>query len=143
MLYLDYALYLQKYRQAQSSLDKLLSEREDLFQRTQPGATDYGKDVVSSTPNGTPFDNYLIAKEKTHIDDRIKEAQEIVDDRGGLLKLKEKELRGSKDTHDRIYCMRELDRWSARRIAMRIGYSTAQIYRLINIIEDRCAGVCS
>ena len=138
MLYLDYALYLQKYQDAQLRLDRVLSEREELFGRTQPNATDYGKDRVSGTPDAAPFDAYLIAKEKTRIDERILEAQEILRDRENLLKMKERELRSSKDTHDRIYCMRVLDRWSAHRIAGRIGYSTAQIYRIIRIIEDRC-----
>ena len=138
MLYLDYALYLQKYADAQQRLDRILSEREELFNRTQPGATDYGKDVVSASPNGAPFDAYIIAKEKSKIDERISEAQEIVKDREKLLKIKERELRASKDTHDRIYCMRFLDKRPAHRIAGWIGYSTAQIYRILRIIEDRC-----
>ena len=141
ILYLDYALYLQKYHDAQNRLNRVLSEREELFGRTQPTATDYGKDRVSGTPDAAPFDAYLIAKEKTRIDERILEAQEIVKDREKLLKIKERELRASRDTHDRIYCMRELDKWAAHRIAGRIGYSTAQIYRIINIIEDRCKAV--
>lgn len=138
MLYIDYAVYLQRYHDAQERLAKIIAEQEELFGRTQPNATDYSADKVNATPNAAPFDAYLIAKEKSKIDERKLEAQEIVRDREKLLKLKERELRASKDTHDRIYCMRVLDKWAAHRIADRIGYSTVQIYRILRIIEDRC-----
>lgn len=119
-------------------LDRVLAEKEELFGRTQPKSADYAKDRVSGSSETAPFDAYLIAKERTRIDERIAEAQEIVKNRERLVKLKERELRESKDTHDRIYCMRILDKWAAHRIAGRIGYSTAQIYRILNIIEERC-----
>lgn len=138
MLYLDHALYNARLQDAQKLLDRVLAEKEELFTRTQPNATDYTKDRVSGTTDSAPFDAYLIAKERTRIDERILEAQEIVRDREKLLKLKERELRSSNDTHDRIYCMRILDKWAAHRIADRIGYSTVQIYRILRIIEDRC-----
>lgn len=137
MLYLDYALYQQKYQDAVRRLDDVLSEREVLFQQTQPSATDYGKSKVSSSSNGSPFDSYLIAKEKTKVDERIAEAEDIVKDRKKLLELKERELRASMDTHDKIYRMRFIDHWNVYRIGGRVGYSTAQIYRIIKIIEDR------
>lgn len=138
MLYLDHALYFSRLQDAQRMLDRVLAEKEELFGRTQPNATDYSKDRVSGSPDSAPFDAYLIAKERTRIDERILEAQEIIKDREKLVKLKERELRASADTHDRIYCMRILDKWAAHRIAGRIGYSTAQIYRIISVIEDRC-----
>ena len=138
MLYIDHAVYLQRLHDSQKNLDKIIAEKEELFGRTQPSATDYSADRVNATPSSAPFDAYLIAKEKTRIDERISEAQEIVRDREKLLKLKERELRASKDTHDRIYCMRMLDKWAAHRIADRIGYSTVQIYRILRVIEDRC-----
>ena len=86
MLYQEYWEYKTKYYDAQTKYDEVLSEKEQLFAKTQPKATNYDKEVVSGgTPNNT-FDDYVIEKEKKKIDERLKEARSILEDRERLFK---------------------------------------------------------
>ena len=132
MLYIEYHEYRDKYIIAQRKYDEVLSEKEHLFARTQPKATQYDKEVVSG---GSPSDEYLIAKEKKQIDERLEEAKSILDDRERLLKLKEEELRHSKDWIDIIYVYYYIEKLSMRKIAKRIPFSTTEIYRKVEIIR--------
>ena len=69
MLYIEYHEYRDKYIIAQRKYDEVLSEKEHLFARTQPKATQYDKEVVSGGSPSNSFDEYLIAKEKKQIDE--------------------------------------------------------------------------
>ena len=91
---------------------------------------------ITGGANVSPFDTYLIEKEKKHIDERLKEIKSILDSRKELLDLKERELRASKDWYDIIFTLYYLDRLSVRKIENRIPYSRAQIYNKINIIKE-------
>lgn len=135
MLYIEYHEYRDKYYDAQKKYDEVLSEKESLFARTQPKATQYDKEVVSGGSPSNTFDEYLIAKEKKQIDERLKEAKSILDDRERLLKLKEEELRHSKDWIDIIYVYYYIEKLSMRKISKRIPFSTTEIYRKVGIIR--------
>lgn len=135
MLYIEYHEYRNKYIVAQRKYDEVLSEKEQLFVRTQPKATQYDKEVVSGGSPSNSFDEYLIAKEKKQIDERLEEAKSILDDRERLLKLKEEELRHSKDWIDIIYVYYYIEKLSMRKIAKRIPFSTTEIYRKVEIIR--------
>lgn len=135
MLYIEYHEYRDKYYDAQKKYDEVLSEKESLFARTQPKATQYDKEVVSGGSPSNTFDDYLIAKEKKQIDERLEEAKSILEDRERLLKLKEEELRHSKDWVDIIYVYYYIEKLSMRKIAKRIPFSTTEIYRKVEIIR--------
>ena len=135
MLYIEYHEYRNKYYDAQRKYDKVLSEKESLFARTQPKATQYDKEVVSGGTPSNSFDEYVIAKENKQIDERLEEAKSILDDRERLLKLKEEELRHSKDWIDIIYVYYYIEKLSMRKIAKRIPFSTTEIYRKVEIIR--------
>ncbi len=135
MLYIEYHEYRDKYYDAQRKYDEVLSEKEHLFARTQPKATQYDKEVVSGGSPSNSFDEYLIAKEKKQIDERLEEAKSILDDRERLLKLKEEELRHSKDWLDIIYVYYYIEKLSMRKISKRIPFSTTGIYRKVEIIR--------
>lgn len=136
MLYIQYNEFKTKYYEAQKKYDEILSEKEQLFAKTQPKATQYDKEVVSGGSFGNTFDNYLIVKDKKQIDERLEEAKSILEDRERLLKLKEKELRESKNWFDIIYVYSYVDRVSVKIIEKRIPFSRADIYRKLNIIKS-------
>lgn len=135
MIYEEYHEYKNKYYVAQKEYDKVLSEKEELFVKTQPKATDYDKERVSGGCPSNSFDNYLIIKEKKQLDLRLEEARSILEDRLRLLKLKEEELKHSKDWLDIIYTYYFIEKLSIRKIGKRIPFSSTEIFRKIKIIR--------
>ena len=134
MLYKEYWEYKTKYYDAQKKYDEVLSEKERLFAKTQPKATQYDKEVVSGGSPSNTFDEYVIAKEKKQIDERLEEAKSILEDRERLLKLKEIELRQSKDWHDKVYVYKYLDNLSANEIKYKMHYCRSNIYEILKTI---------
>ena len=135
MLYKEYWEYKTKYYDAQKNYDKVLSEKEHLFAKTQPKATQYDKEVVSGGSPSNTFDEYVIAKEKKQIDERLEEAKSILKDREKLLSLKEEELYASPDWHDKIFICKYLKNMSVNEIKYRMPYCRSQIYEILNIIR--------
>lgn len=137
MLYLEYEDFKAKYLETQRKYDEILSEKEELFQRTQPTAMNIDKERVSGGTKSNPFESYLIAKEKKQIDERLAEVKGLLDDREKLLNLKLEELRYSNAIEDKIYRMRHIDRIRIYKIARMVNYSEAQVYRILaNIAEN-------
>ncbi len=134
-VYIDYETYKCKYLEIQKKYNAILSEKENLFTKTQPNAITYDKVQVKGGKLMNGFDEYLIAKEKEQIDERLAEARQLLEDRERLLKLKEKELRASKDKLDLVYCMRFVDNKRPYAIARCLNYSESQIYRILDKIQ--------
>lgn len=135
MVYIQYAEYKLKYEETQKLYEEILSEKEELFQRTQPGAVNYDMERVRGGTASNKYDEYIEAKEKKRIDERLNEIKSILDERHSLLKQKEKELRKSADVRDKVYTMRILDHVRIYKIANTIHYSEAQIYRILHDIN--------
>ena len=136
MIYPIYERYLESYIKTQKQFNEILNEKEELFERTQPHSMSFDQESVSGGGGRNAFDEYLCAKERKHIDERLAEIKMILDDRKELLKKKEQELRNSKHLFDRIYRMRYLDHYKMDRIASIIGYSKSQICRILQKIDD-------
>lgn len=134
-VFIDYELYKRKYLEIQVKYNEILTEKENLFTKTQPNAIRYDKMQVQGGTYGNGFDEYMIAKESAKIDERLIEARQLLEDRERLLKLKEKELRASKDKLDQIYCMRFVDNKRPYAIARSLNYSESQIYRILDKIQ--------
>lgn len=132
-VYVDYEDFKNKYFEVQKKYDEILREKEYLFSKTQPKAARADKGIAATSPTNV-FDEYLIAKEKTKIDQRLEEIKAIASDRARLLKLKEIELRHSKNIWDRIYTMRYLDNLHIQKIAFILNYSQSQVYRKLEKI---------
>lgn len=129
MMYLSYDTALKRYYDTQKLLEQLILEKEVLFAKTQPKAVRVDGEKVTGTATVNAFEEYLIAKEKTQIDVRLHEAKCLLDDRQQLLRIQETELRKSKDTMDRIYTLRILDRKPVYQVARILHYSERQVYR--------------
>lgn len=137
MLYVDYEMFKRRYIETQRKFDAILSEKEELFARTQPKAVRFDKDRVLTSIKGNVFEDYVTAKEERQLDERLREVKALLDDRARLLKLKEQELRSSKEILDKIYCAAYIDRVRVFRIARRLNYSERQIYRFLSEIDER------
>lgn len=136
-IYIVYEDFKNKYLETQKKYDEILKEKEELFLRTQPKAIIYDKTKINAGHIHNSFDEYLIAKEKARIDDRLNEIKSILEDREHLLYLKEQELRVSKNYIDQIYRMRFIDSYNIRKIAKISSYSESQIYRILKRIKKQ------
>lgn len=137
MLYLEYERMRKKYNDAQAVYDNVLTEREEMFQRTQPKSTNTEQEKVSSCPQGSSFDKYLIEKERKHIDERLEEAKELFEERLVLLGRLEEDLRESKVIDDMIYTLRYLDRMKIKEISKMTSYSDSHIKRKLKAIRRK------
>lgn len=138
MLYVEHNDYRNKQLEAQRKYDEILSEKERLFDKTQPRSIKYDIEKVSGGNATNRFDDYLAAKEQKKIDERLEEIKSILDERTRLLNLKEQELRTSKDWYDKIYIYFYLENLSVAQIQFKVPYGRTQIYRIINRINSRC-----
>lgn len=136
MIYLDYEKYKKEYYETQSIYNELLNEKEKLFLKTQPKATQYDKDIVGGGKVENKFDFYLIQSERKQIDSRLKEIEEILDKRKNLFINKQNDLFESKDSDDVIYVLRYIRKYKIHKICHNVNYSEAQIYRILKTIRE-------
>jgi len=137
LLYEEYEKYKNKYYEVQQKYNEILNEKEELFARTQPKATQITGDKTTGGKHTNTFDDYLIQKEKKNIDQRLEEVKSILDDRERLLKLKEQELRVSKHSHDKIYRCRYIDRLTIEKTARLSNYSRSQVFNILKEIRKK------
>lgn len=135
MIYIEYHEYKNKYLVAQKEYDKILSEKERLFSKTQPASTDYSKEPTTGGEKENAFDVFVISMEEKQIDAKLAVARSILEDREKLFKLKEEELKQSKEWLDIIYACYFVDKLSIRKISKKIPFSTTEIFRKIKIIR--------
>lgn len=134
MNYIEYEIYRIKYLDSQQAYDDILTEKEELFAKTQPKSVKFDQERVGGGIPESTFDSYLIEKERKKIDLRLAEAKTIMEEREELLQVKEQELRNSNEVIDKLYCLKVLDRLKMARIARIINYSESHIYRLMGEI---------
>ena len=136
MIYLEYERFKVKYLEIQNKYNEILTEKENLFTKTQPNAIRYDKESVQGGQPVNGFDEYLIEKESKRIDERLREARQLLDDREKLLRLKEDELRKSRDIINKIYVLKYIDGMHPKKIADSLNYSRSQVYRMLNSIKS-------
>ena len=135
MLYIEYEEYKTRYYEVQKKYNQILNEKEELFAKTQPKATQITGEKTTGGKHVNAFDEYLIQKEKKNIDQRLEEVKSILEDRERLVKLKELELRASKDSYDKIYRCRYLDRLTIEKTARISNYSRSQVFNILKKIR--------
>lgn len=136
LFYLEYDAAKIKYREMLMQYEEILSEKAELFAKTQPQSVQYDKDRVSGGEAVNKFDEYIVKKDRKKIDERLAEIRSLLEDRERLLRLKEKELRLSSDIRDKVYLMRHVDNMRIYKIANITHYSEAQIYRILHDIRE-------
>lgn len=137
MLYQEYEVLKAKCMESCKMWEEVMEQKEELFAMTLPSAVRTDKEKISGGMRQSTFDVYLIKKEQLHIEEKIMEIESIIECRKKMLKQKEGELRVSRNLHDRIYTMRYIDHSRVKFIAKKIGYSESQIYRILEIIEEK------
>jgi hypothetical protein len=111
VIYLDYEQYKRKYLDTQKSLDSKLSEKEQMLQKGD-------------------------SESLKQIDETIDGLKAALDDRGMLLKQKERELFESNNPDDIAYRLRYIEKMKVKRISRIIHYSDTQTYRILQNIQE-------
>lgn len=138
MVYPEYESYRIKYNRLQERFADVLMEKERLFTKTLPNAITYDRDVVQTSIDGNPLEEYVCTMDEKQIDEKIAKLRESLKDWTILLDMKEKELRKSLAVPDKVYLMRYIECYSISRISRSINYSKSQTYRVIKQIEKKC-----
>ena len=141
LIFLEYEDFRMKYLQAQHRYDQVITEKEILFEKTQPSSMKFDMERVAGGSPENRFDVYLINLERKKIDARLAEAKAILEERLNLLKIKENDLRESNDALDRLYCLRVLDGMKIQKITRDLNYSESQVYRLLSQIHSGMVNV--
>lgn len=136
MVYLEYEEYKRKYHEIQKQYDRILLENEELFQRTQIQGIDYEREKVNGGKGSNVMELYIAEKDFRKIDERLAEVKILLDGRKRLLDLKREELRESKELVDKVYRMKYLDHMKVREISDKLCYSKAQLYRIVEKIDE-------
>ena len=136
VLYIEYSNCKKKLVEAQKSFTKILDEKEELFNITQPQGTNYDKELVDGGSRENVFDKYLEMKEIKEIDKRLDEARTILNDRKIMEKIKKEELLQSNDVKDKIYVHKFLDHLSYNQIAKSVNYSEREVYRVVKKMRE-------
>lgn len=135
-MFIEYEICKRRYIEAKRQYHELLTEKEQLFAMTQPNAIRYDKDKIISGNPVNPIEAYIEKKEQSHIEERIKEAKEILDSRKEFLKMIEKDLRASKEIKDIVYAYRFIDHMNVYKIKRIVNYSKSQMYRILDSIKE-------
>lgn len=135
MVYMDYVMIKRQYMESLERVNAILNEMEEMFNRTQAKAIRYDLDKVKTNNTPNVIEQYIIAKEQSHVEERFEEAKKLLRERQYLLFVKERELRNSRDKNDVVYVLRYLDRMRIKKISKTIHYSEAQIYRILDRIK--------
>ena len=135
MLFHDYEEYKNKYLETQKKYEEILSEKEELFARTQPKAVRFDVERVAGGKQERTFETYLIDKERKRIEERLAEIKSLLADRERLLAVKKEELYASDEVFDKIYRLRYVESIRAYKIAELIKYSPSQVYRILGQID--------
>lgn len=137
MVFIEYEYQKNKYDELQNIYNDILEEQERLFTKTQPNAIRYDKEHVMGGMIDNSLEEYIIAKDKKKIDERLKVAEKLLQNREKLLKIKERELRESRDKIDKIYVCKYLEGMHPDKIANALNYSKSQVYRILQKIQSK------
>lgn len=138
-LYLEHRkLYLQ-YQEALQRVEDVLNEYETISAKIQPKSSlaeherEFSKETILP-PSGKKInkaEEYAIAMEQHRIEERLHSSKLILQERTELLKLKEIELRKSRNIYNMIYTAKWIDGLKSEVIVKQTGYSRSQVYNII------------
>lgn len=134
MIFVEYHDLKEKYKLAKKDYEQSLEDKVKLFYETQPGAVQ-PKDIVhhvSSTSD--KYVNYCADIEI--IEYEVEKTRNILGVREYQLKLKEKELRESKELNDQLYVMYFIENKKVKHISRKIAYTREYTYDLIKKLKD-------
>jgi uncharacterized coiled-coil DUF342 family protein len=136
MIYEEYEAIWSKIRKIEKELFDLINKRDELFDMTQPKSSKFDKEIVDGKNPINSMEQYIIQKE--YMNEKIAQLNQTLDDRYQILRRKRDELKYSRDTYDRIYYYRLIEKLSPEKIAYLIPCDRATVYRYM---KNMCKNV--
>lgn len=133
-LFIEYELLKRECKSAKREYDKSLEKKAEYYYSVLPGASDTSKELIKTECTNDKFLNYTIRIQE--IDSEIDVRKNLYGNLSYRLKLKEIELRNSKELLDRIYTYRYLDKLKVKVIGIKIRYGKSQTYDYITKIKN-------
>lgn len=133
-LFIEYELLKRECKLAKKEYDKALEKKAEYYYSVLPGASDTSKELIKTECTNDKFLNYTIRIQE--IDSEIDVRKNLYGNLSYRLKLKEIELRNSKELLDRIYTYRYLDKLKVKVIGIKIRYGKSQTYDYITKIKN-------
>lgn len=138
-LYLEHRKAYIAYISAQRGYEQVINEYERISQSVQPRSplAEHERDFSNETilpPTGGRTEKaleYTISMEQCRIEERMRFARVLMEERHVLLSAKEEELRKSRDIYNLVYRLKWVDGLKADAIIEETGYSRSQVYNII------------
>lgn len=138
-LYLEHRKQYLLYREALKKVEDILNEYEIISAKVHPKSAlaeherEFSKETIlpASGKKINKTEEYVIALEQRRIEERLYSAKLILQERTELLKLKEEEIRKSKDIYNMVYTAKWIDGLKNDAIVKQTGYSRSQVYNIV------------
>lgn len=135
-MYLEYVELFFKKNQAERDYNRAIDDKQKLLYTVTPHSV-IPNEVVNHLSSSTPGSNFINYSDKViEIDENIKNTRDIFDNRTYLLKIKEAELRESKDILDRIYVYYWLEKKKVSKFYRLVGYTREYTYEVIDKMRE-------
>lgn len=133
-LFIEHYRLNEEYKEAKKEFEKALAKKSQLLYSVVPKSANFENELVKGS-SSNKFLNYTIKMEE--IDKEINVRRNLRDVLEYRLKLKEIELKKSDDLTDKIYILKYIEHLKVKYIAIKINYSKAQTYRIIDEISTK------
>ena len=135
-MYLEYVELFFKKNRAEKDYNAAIDKKQKLLYTVTPHSV-VPNDIVNHLSCSAPGSNFINYSDRvTEIDENIKNTRDIFDNRTYLLKIKEAELRESKDVLDRIYVYHWLDKKKVSKFYRLVGYTREYTYDVIEKMRE-------
>lgn len=143
-LYLMHREAYLNYLKAQSRVEEILDEREQLIQSVMPKSS-LAEHEREFLPTSVPVkgrsvnkaERYAIEMEERLLKTRLEEATDALEHRKLILSERESELRKSHDIYNLVYTAKWIDGKKVEAIVKDTGYSRSQIYHIIGYLTGK------
>ena len=130
-LFIEHYKLNEEYKKAKKEFEKALAKKSQLLYSVVPKSANFENELVKGS-SSNKFLNYTIKMEE--IDKEINVRRNLRDVLEYRLKLKEIELKKSDELADKIYILKYIEHLKVKYISIKVNYSKAQTYRILDEI---------
>ena len=130
-LFVEHYRLNEEYKEAKKEFEKALAKKSQLLYSVVPKSANFENELVKGS-SSNKFLNYTIKMEE--IDKEINVRRNLRDVLAYRLKLKEIELKKSDELADKIYILKYIEHLKVKYISIKVNYSKAQTYRILDEI---------
>lgn len=130
-LFVEHYRLNEEYKEAKKEFEKALAKKSQLLYSVVPKSANFENELVKGS-SSNKFLNYTIKMEE--IDKEINVRRNLRDVLEYRLKLKEIELKKSDELADKIYILKYIEHLKVKYISIKVNYSKAQTYRILDEI---------